>query len=106
MAVSFEGFCAYGRLSVSALEEDGETFSAQLCLDAALSHAKSAGINVDRLTIENNAKFELYIYALALHYFDNRGFQPVSQSVSDDYTKRTMARMRRELEVEGLKYGI
>lgn len=107
MAVSFDGFCAYGRISVPALEEDGESFAAQLCLTAALDHAKSAGIDVDRLTAENNAKFELYIYALALHWFDNRGFQSVSQTFAgDEYTKRIMTRMRVELAAEGLRYGI
>lgn len=106
MAVSFEGFCAYGRISVPALEEDGEAFAAQLCLSAALDHAKSAGIPVDRLTETNNAKFELYIYALALHWFDNRGFESSSQTFAgDDYTKRVMTRMRVELAVEGLTDG-
>lgn len=107
MAVVLEGFYSYARISPSAQDEDGEAFTAQLCLQAALDHAKSAGIPVDRLTEENNAKFELYIYALALHWFDNRGFQSTSQSFAgDEYTKRLMTRMRVELAAEGLSYGI
>lgn len=107
MAVSFEGFCAYGRLNAAAMEEDGESYSAQLCLRAAVDHAKSAGIPVDRMISGNNAKFELYVYALALHWFDNRGFQSALQTFAgDDYTKRIMTRMRRELEAEGLSDGI
>ena len=107
MAVSFEGFCAYGRIDVPALEEGGEAFAAQLCLQAALDHAKSAGIDTDRLTAENNAKFELYVYALALHWYDNRGFQSSSQTFAGDaYTERIMKRMRVELAAEGLSYGI
>lgn len=107
MAVSLEGFCAYARIGTPAAEEDGEAFAAQLCLSAALDHAKSAGIDVDTLEQNNNAKFELYIYALALHWFDNRGFQSSSQTFAgDDYTKRVMTRMRVELAAEGVSYGI
>lgn len=107
MAVSFEGFCAYGRISVPALDEDGESFAAELCLQAALDHARSAGIPTERLTSENNAKFELYIYALALHWYDNRGFERGSQSyTSDSYTERLMKRMRLELSLEDSEYVI
>lgn len=107
MAVSFEGFCAYGRIDVPALDESGEAFAAQLCLQAALDHAKSVGIPVDRMTVENNAKFEMYIYALALHWYDNRGFQSSSQTFAgDNFTERIMSRMRVELAAEGLSYGI
>ena len=105
MAVSFEGFCAYGRLGALALAEDGESFSAQLCLQAALDHAKSAGIRVEEM--QNSAKFELYIYALALHWYDNRGFTNSGQTFAgDEYTKRLMARMRVELAAEGGGYGV
>lgn len=107
MAVSFEGFCAYGRIDVPTLDDGSEAFTAQLCLQAALDHAESAGIPVKRLTAENNAKFELYIYALALHWFDNRGFEASSQTFAgDEYTKRLMTRMRVELAAEGLSYDI
>ena len=102
MAVSITGFRAYARLSDPAFSEDGEAQTADLCLRAALDHARSSGIPVDRLTDSENAKFELYIYALALHWFDNRGFVSGSQSYSaDEYTRRMMAQMWAELESEG-----
>ena len=84
------------------MAEDGESGTAELCLRAAIDHARSAGIPVDRLNEENNAKYELYIYAIALHWFDNRGFSPPSQAYAgDEYTRRMMAQMRVELESEG-----
>lgn len=100
--VSYEGFTAYARLDDAVLAEGGEAMTAQLCLDAAISHARSAGIPTDKLDGENNAKYELYIYAIALHYYDNRGFATSSSSYSaDEYTKRMMQAMRVELASEG-----
>ena len=100
--VSFEGFAAYARLDDAVLEVNSEAMTAQLCLDAAIAHAKSAGVPTDKLNGENNAKYELYIYAIALHYYDNRGFiSPGNSYAGDEYTKRMMQAMRVELAAEG-----
>ena len=102
--VSLKGFLDYGRIFPDAAEEDGESAVAELCLRAARDHARESGIPVDLLEERDNAKYELYIYALALHYFDNRGFLSTTQAyAADEYTKRMMTRMRKELESEG--YG-
>lgn len=103
MSVNFAGFVAYGRIPAAALDEDGEALVAELCLRAAVSHANSAGIPTDKLDAADNGKYELYIYALALHFYDNRGFLSSTQSYAgDEYTKRIMRQMRKELELEGL----
>lgn len=102
MALSKEGFMAYGRLSPASCAEDNEDFVADLCFQAAIDHAKSFGVPVDRLISEDNAKFELYIYALALHFYDNRGMvSPEITAASDKYTDRLMTRFKIELEAEG-----
>ena len=101
MACTFHGFLAYARLTEDNLEEAGESETARLCYRAAMDAARSCGIPVD--TIEN-AKMELYIYALALHKFDNRGFQPITTSlVSEQYRQRKMTQWKIELEAEGWK---
>lgn len=62
---SIEGFLAYARI-------DEEDPSAQLCYDAAISDAAISGVP----PMEGVAAYDLLIYALALHYFENRGFSP------------------------------
>lgn len=74
MAVTFEGFSAYARLGDPQLVDDSERLTAELCLRAAMDHARGTGIPADKLDEEDNAKFELYIYAMASHWFDNRAF--------------------------------
>lgn len=102
MAVTMTGFCAYARLDEPALKETGEAEIANLCLRAAVDHARGVNIPVDLLNAKDNAKYELYIYALANHYFDNRAFLSLTQSfAADEYTKRVMNAMRIELESEG-----
>jgi len=96
MAVTVANFRIYARIS-----PDEETVIPTLCLDAAKQHAHDAGIP-DRLDTENDSKYALYIYALALHYYDNRGFAPSSQAFAvDEYTQRMMAKFRIELEAKG-----
>lgn len=107
MALGLKGFCAYGRISAEEYGDEAELAVAELCLQAAVDHAKSAGIPVTRLDSEGNAKLELYIYALALHYFDNRGFIATDLSYSgNEYTERLMKKMRLELAAEGGEDGI
>lgn len=107
MALSLRGFCAYARISPIEYGDDAETAVAELCLQAAIDHAKSAGIPVDKLEETGNAKLELYIYALALHFFDNRGFLSNAPSYAgNEYTKQLMTKMRVELAAEGLVDGV
>ena len=93
MAVTVANFRLYAHIS-----PDEETVIPTLCLDAAVQHARDAGIP-ERLNYEGDAKYAIYIYALALHYYDNRGFAPAI--AADDYTKTMMAKFRLELEAKG-----
>jgi hypothetical protein len=102
MAVTMTGFCGYARLDDPALMEEGERGTAELCLRAAVDHARGADIPVEKLEAADNAKYELYIYAIANHFYDNRAFLSLTQSFAgDEYTKRVMTAMRIELESEG-----
>lgn len=67
----------------------------KLCYDAAVQSAKDAGIP-DYLFTADDKKLTLYVYALAAHYYDNRGFMAVG--AQDDYTKRMMTKMCFELK--------
>ena len=99
MALTYEGFLAYARLSGANLEEEGEASTAELCYMAAKEDAKSCGIPVDTL---DNAKMELYIYALALQEFDNRGFTLLNASAASIlWREHKMTQMKLELELEG-----
>lgn len=96
MAVTLEGFAAYARLNPDSAGDP----TAQLCLDAAQAHAAEVGI--PSAALADNAKYMLFIYALALHYYDNRGFLPSSQAYAvDEYTRRMMTKFRMELASEG-----
>lgn len=100
--LNFKGFCAYAKLDQATLAVEEEARSANLCYDAAIAAAKGCGIPVDKLDAADNRLLELYIYALAGHYYDNRNFQSSVQSYTgDQYTQRMMTRMRIALESEG-----
>lgn len=100
--VSFDGFCAYARLGEPQLVDESERFAAELCLRAAKDHARGTGIPADRLDMEGNAKYELYIYAMAAHWYDNRAFTSSEQSfAADEYIKREMRKMHIELKERG-----
>ncbi len=90
-AVSLTGFKSYARIMPDDTDE-----TAELCLAAAQQHAHDAGIPD---SLNGDAKYNLYIYALALHYYDNRGFSPVINA--DNYTAQMMAKFRIELEARG-----
>ena len=101
MACSFKGFTAYARLSAADLEEEDERVTAELCYRAAMDAARDCGIPVDTM---DNAKMELYVYALAQHEFDNRGFSVLNQSASaEKYRERKMTQWKIELELAGWK---
>lgn len=100
--LSFDGFCGYARIdeSIRAIPEEEE--SALLCYEAAVDTARGCGVPVEQLETAGNRMLELYIYALAGHYYDNRNFQSSVQSYTgDQYTQRMMTRMRIALESEG-----
>ena len=100
--LSFDGFCAYARLDEATLEIEEEERTAMLCYRAAIDMAKGCSVPVEKLETDGNAVLELYIYALAGHYYDNRNFVSNVQSYTgDQYTQRMMTRMRIALESEG-----
>lgn len=66
MAVSANGLKAYLNCSPDITEDQ-----LSLWLNAAKSEARTAGIP----DFENNAQYDLFIYALAAWYYDNRGLQ-------------------------------
>lgn len=107
MALSFKDFCSYARIAPDVYGDDAEGAVAELCLQAAIEHARASGIPVDELNECGSPKLELYIYALALHFYDNRGFTPNAPSyAADEYMTRLMTKMRIELTAEGASYGI
>ena len=70
MAATVDGLRAYLRLP----EDNTEPLS--LYLDAAAAKAKAAGIRSYR----NNAQYDLFLYALAAMYYDNRGVDVQDQT--------------------------
>ena len=100
--LSVESFKAYARLDEVTLSEDGEEETALLCYETAVAQARMCGVPVDKLETDGNRMLELYVYALAGHYYDNRNFVSNVQSYTgDQYTQRMMTRMRIALESEG-----
>lgn len=91
MAATLAGFREYARIN-----PDEDTATAELCYNAAIAHA--SGIDIDVTALADNAKYALYIYALALHWYDNRGLTPSSQAYAvDEYTRRITASFKNEL---------
>lgn len=87
MTISLDGLREYANL----MPDDNNTIL-ELCLDAAIQHAKDAGIPEFLFMQEKpDPKLTLYIYALAAHWFDNREFR------TDTFVKRESAKIRREL---------
>lgn len=89
---TLEGFKRYARLPPDSMDDDR---TAELCYDAAVQSAKDAGIP-DFLLKINDAKYSLYIYALALYWYENRGFMPVGTQNGE--TQKLMTKMRFELK--------
>lgn len=85
--LNFEGFCDYAKIA------DTTDKTAQLCFDAAVQAARDAGIP-GWLFEDGHPVLELYVYALALHWYDNRGFTPiVTLETLDEYSLRTLNSM-------------
>lgn len=94
------GFKNYARLPL----DDPDDQAAEICFNAALQSSADAGIP-EFLRLANDAKYDLYIYALALYWYENRGFMPIG--AHNDETRRIMSQMRIELKyrVESVESG-
>ena len=88
----FDEFRAYARLA-----PDDDLIAARTCYDAAVQAAEDAGVRVELMA--GNRKLDLYLYSLALHYYENRGFVPVYQAYAvSEYTHVMQRKMRMELK--------
>lgn len=85
---SIEGFRAYARL----MPDDEDPIIGE-CYHAAVQHAHDAGIPDSLFEGSGDPKLNLYVYALAAHWYDKRSFE------TDGYVKSAAVRMRRELMV-------
>ena len=101
---TIEGLRSYARLN-----PDDNDPSLQVCFDAAIQHAKDAGVP-DWLFTANDgtgdAKLNLYLYAMAANLYDNRGFE-LPNGVSSTYIEGCKRQMRVELKyrVKGAELG-
>lgn len=74
------------------LSPDDDSPIIELCLSAAMQHAADVGISADLLENEPmDPKLELYLLALAGHWYDNRNFK------TDSWVRSESVKMRREL---------
>lgn len=88
---TLEGFCSY-----AAITPDDDRTVARICYEAALQHAQDVG--VDAAALAENEKCSLYIYALALHYYENRGMEEAGGAyAADEATRRIQSALRTEL---------
>lgn len=74
--VNIDSFQAY-------IRDTSDTEIARLCLDAAKQKAASADVKEPE---DDNAHYELFIYALAAYWYDNRGLVDIggdSQAVQN-----------------------
>lgn len=80
MAATVDGLRKYLRLTPDTDEE------LSLYLDAAKAKAKAAGIP----DFKNNAQYDLFLYALAAMYHDNRGmaFSGAYQAAAEETAKK------------------
>lgn len=80
MAVTTAGLASYMRL----LPDDTDDLN--VYLDAAKAKATAAGIP----EFENNAQYDLFLYALAAFYYDNRGmsFTGTYQGTAEENARR------------------
>jgi hypothetical protein len=87
-----KGFREYARL-------DEDDPAAKLCFKAAVGYAEAAGIP----PLSGNTLYDLFVYAVALHFFDNRGFSPgtqVNAIQQSDFADRQITKLKIMLEAE------
>lgn len=94
--VNLEDFKNYARLDETATD-------AQMFLDAALQHARDAGIPSFLFDIDD-PKLTLYVYAIADHLYENRGFGRADPTGSDEYVEHEKRKMRVELKYRYPEY--
>ena len=99
---TIEGLRSYARLN-----PDDHDPSLQVCFDAAVQHARDAGVP-EWLFAANegagDAKLNLYIYAMAANLYDNRGFE-LPNGVSSTYIEGCKRQMRIELKYRAKEAG-
>lgn len=86
---TLEGFKAYARLDADDMDPSIES-----CYQAALQHARDAGVPefLFALGEDGDPKLNLYVNALALYFYDNRSPEQMGQELPSQ-----LIRMRREL---------
>ena len=72
MAVSVDGLIQYGY----ATDDTFQRGIGQMCLDAAVAYLKGAGVQQPET---ENALYDLAVYMLAVHWYDNRGVAVLGQ---------------------------
>lgn len=95
---TLENFKQYARLP----SDDSFDKTAEVCFNAAEQSAIDAGIP-EFLKLDNDAKYNLYVYALALYWYENRGFMPIG--TQNEETRKIMNQMRFELKYRREKQG-
>lgn len=88
---TLDDFKQYARLP----PDDSFDKTAEVCFEAATQAAQDAGIP-EFLKFDNDAKYNLYVYALALYWYENRGFMPIG--AQNEETRKIMNQMRFELK--------
>ncbi|MEG0913701.1 MAG: head-tail connector protein [Oscillospiraceae bacterium] len=97
MAVTEKGLKEYMRLPTDSTE-DVSTY-----IDAAKAKAAAAGIP----TFNNNAQYDLFLYALATMYYDNRGmafsgaYQATAESTSAKLINSFVLELRHAKDGDG-----
>lgn len=94
MAVTLEGLRDFLALPEAGREDQVLYW----CLSAARSKARSAGIP----DYQENAQYNLFLYALAAMYYDNRGMGQVG---TEDSAQRMINSFVLELRHAGEDYG-
>jgi len=89
---TIEGFRDYARLS-----PDDDSASIEICFNAAVQHTVDAGVPLWLFDGDGDPKLNLYVYALALNLYDNRGFE-LPNGVSAAYIQAVKQAMRVELK--------
>lgn len=94
---SIEGFRAYARL------DDDEPI-ADACYAAAIGYGEAAGIP----EMSDEPLYDMFVYAVALHFYDNRGFSPamnINANAQNDFVDRWITKLKIQLEYKPVRAG-